>query len=186
VERSATSGVGRMMAKRKPAAERFWEKVDRSGGPDACWLWTGARTAGRYGHFCLHRGTQCYAHRIMAHLHIGFLPRNLCVCHRVCDNPPCVNPRHLFVGTKRDNMRDRDAKGRTPCGERYGKAKLTWTQVFEIRESSESQRALASRFGVSRSQIANIRTGRRWKTPAPMKPTHEGAPDLTNYSEGAI
>jgi hypothetical protein len=155
------------MAERRPAAERFWSKVDRSGGPDACWPWTGARTTGGYGHFCLHHGTQRYAHRIMAHIHIGFLPRNLCVCHWACDNPSCVNPRHLFVGTQADNNRDRDAKGRTSCGERHGTARLTWTQVLEIRESSESQKALAGRYCVSKSQIGLIRAGRRWRQPAP-------------------
>ena len=83
--------------------ERFWSKVDKSGD---CWVWTGPRLPWGYGMFL--RST---AHRYVYVLSHGPLPRNVFVCH-TCDNPPCVNPAHLFAGSSRDNQLDRLAKGR--------------------------------------------------------------------------
>lgn len=96
-----------------PLAERFERYVDRSGGPDACWPWTGSATHLGYG---LIRGTgspgkQLMATRVSWELAYGFHPGKLFVCHR-CDNPPCVNPSHLFLGTHQDNMDDMVRKGR--------------------------------------------------------------------------
>jgi hypothetical protein len=96
------------------------------------------------------------------------------VCHR-CDNPPCVNPAHLFVGSQSDNMRDAVSKGRQkftkvpasakPRGERHGSAKLTADDVRAIRAASprEKQRDLAARFGVAQRAVWSILKGRTWK-----------------------
>jgi hypothetical protein len=97
----------------RPIAIRFWEKVDKPGGADACWLWTGTPDVNGYGKLWWfdHTNKGKFAHRISWELHNGPIPDGLFVLHS-CDNPPCVNPKHLFLGTQLDNMRDMVAKGR--------------------------------------------------------------------------
>lgn len=91
--------------------EWFWSKVDRSGGPDACWPWTMARLPRGYG-VLAYQQRQTYSHRVAYLLDSGFIPDNVpFVCH-TCDNPPCCNPDHLWLGTHADNMADMVAKGR--------------------------------------------------------------------------
>lgn len=90
--------------------ERFWEKVDRSSGPDACWLWLGSYDKSGYGQFSPKSGSISKASRIMAMLFHGD-PCGLHVLHS-CDNPPCVNPRHLRFGTREENMGDSIKRGR--------------------------------------------------------------------------
>ena len=87
----------------------FWESVDQSGGPDACWPWKRKRTAG-YGRI-IRRGITVSAHRVAYELVNGRISPDLFVCHR-CDNPPCCNPAHLFAGSHDANMADRHQKGR--------------------------------------------------------------------------
>jgi len=93
------------------AEERFQAKVDRSGGPDSCWLWTGARILSGYGVLMVD-GRRRYAHRFAYELAHGPIPAGLFVCHR-CDNPKCVNHAHLYAGSHADNMRDKVSRGRT-------------------------------------------------------------------------
>lgn len=150
----------------KTVAERFWEKVDRSGGPDACWSWTGAMMPNGYGSFSM-LGRHTSAHRAAYEIANDTVPpKGIDVCH-TCDNRRCVNPAHLFLGTRRENMLDASRKGRTPQGERSGSVKLTAEQVLEIRRAYEAREAdqfqLAERFGVSRSAIAPIVQGKNWK-----------------------
>lgn len=103
-------GAGEEVLRRlstRPVEVRFWEKVDKSGGPDACWPWLGAQTPKGYGMFD-HRG----AHRTAWKIANGPIPDGKLVRHLVCDNPPCCNPRHLALGTDADNAADKVAHGR--------------------------------------------------------------------------
>jgi HNH endonuclease len=103
--------------KPQPVASRFWNKADTS-HVDGCWNWVGSKRNG-YGVIRKYR-LYYYAHRVAWELTNGAIPSGLFVCHH-CDNPPCVNPAHLFLGTHADNMRDKTDKGRIPryTRERY-------------------------------------------------------------------
>lgn len=127
-----------------------------------CFLWIAARSRNGYGSFNIGRKAR-YAHRVSYELYIGEIREGMHVCHR-CDQPLCVNPEHLFLGTPADNMADRDAKGRQARGEAKASAKLTEHQVRAIRAAEGLlQRELAELFGVSQTQIGQIRRRKRWK-----------------------
>ena len=96
--------------------QRFWTKVNKS-SPDGCWEWQGGRARHGYGKFSLTHRITITAHRYSYELSRGPIPDGLCVCHR-CDNPPCCNPDHLFLGTVAENNADRDKKGHVARGER--------------------------------------------------------------------
>ena len=150
----------------KSVEERFWEKVDKSAGPDGCWLWLASchPTSG-YGVFFLAYKTKP-AHRIAWQLTNGPIPKGLCALHH-CDNPPCVNPSHLFIGTKADNSRDAVNKGRPPRGEAVASSKLNAEEVLKIRccyaQGIMSQRELASIYKVHQTQIGHIVRRKHWK-----------------------
>lgn len=103
------------MPKAEPVEVRFWRKVDRGAAAD-CWLWTGARLPKGYGHIGFKR-TSVRAHRLSWEIHNGLIPEGRQVLHH-CDNQPCVNPAHLYLGTNDDNVRDRVTRGRTKTGRR--------------------------------------------------------------------
>ncbi len=148
----------------KKAARRFWSRVQR-GGPDECWPTNWPPNDRGYGVFGLRARQNVYAHRFAWVLLRGPIPRGLCVLHK-CDNPPCANPAHLFLGTKTTNAADREAKGRTPQGERSHNAKISNEDARTIRElASLSIRygEIALRFGMSRGQVSRIVTGKQWK-----------------------
>lgn len=96
--------------------KRFWMKVKMKSQND-CWTWTAGRNGSGYGAFKANGG-QHAAHRVSYELSFGKIQEGLFICHR-CDNPVCVNPRHLFVGTHKDNMKDMSTKGRSASGERH-------------------------------------------------------------------
>jgi hypothetical protein len=142
--------------------ERFWSKVDRS-TPTDCWLWTGGTCGNGYGNI-LWRKRKEIATRVSWEIAHGQPPGELFVLH-TCDTPRCVNPAHLFLGTNRENALDAVAKGRMNTGERNGSAKLTEDDVRSIRRSlaaGERQCDLMRRYGVARSTMCNIATGKRW------------------------
>lgn len=161
------------------ADQRLWAKTDSSRGPYACWPCEGFRITGEYVHFWFH-GRPVVAHRVAWILTFGLIPPKLQVCH-ACDNPPCVNPAHLFLGTQLDNMRDKVAKGRQASGLRngsythperrrrgveHGQAQLTESQVYEIRRRAEAgalHRVLAADFHVSKGNISYIVRGETWQ-----------------------
>lgn len=177
--------------------ERFWKKVRKGDNPDDCWIWTGA-TAGSgsgYGWIGACQGSKAGlgAHRVSWEIHNGPIPDGLCVLHNcpTGDNPRCVNPNHLWLGTRKQNTRDmfdkaRDGFARHPerrargersgrytkpestvRGERSGKAKLTSETVRWIRrrydEGGMSQRAIADELGISEGGVAAVVHRRTWK-----------------------
>jgi hypothetical protein len=128
-----------------------------------CWLWTGALSDSGYGSVWL-RGRVMGAHRAFYTLLVGAIPPGQHVCHR-CDTRACVNPYHLFLGSRSDNMRDSAEKGR--MGHRT--AKLTYEQALEVKASTKRGVDLARRFGVSENVICNIRAGRYYGRPHALR-----------------
>jgi hypothetical protein len=151
---------------RKTLTDRFWEKVDRR-GPDDCWLWTAAVNEHGYGVMRpegRRSGPTVKAHRVSLML-AGVEITGLLIRHS-CDNPPCVNPAHLSVGTRADNTADMVKRDRHARGSRSGTHKLTERQVSEIREravAGELHRVLAGEFGVSRPTITDIVNCKTWR-----------------------
>lgn len=142
--------------------ERF-EKFISPEPNSGCWLWAGCVDRKGYGEFRF-RGRSQFAHRVSFILHHGEIAKGLCVLHR-CDNPSCVNPEHLFLGSVADNNDDMRRKGRQASGTRNGQAKLTPSQIAIIRKSTAPQKALAREFGVNQSTISDVRCKISWKHP---------------------
>ena len=143
--------------------ERFWEKVN-IGKPEDCWEWLAGKNDDGYGNFVNKKAYK--AHRMAWILTNGEIPDELCVCHK-CDNRSCCNPSHLFLGTKAENSRDRNIKGRQAWGERNGPAKLSIKEVEEIRRlyatGHYSQRELAKIYGVNHNTIGSAYNRETWK-----------------------
>lgn len=167
----------------RPIAERFWEKVWKTNG---CWLWLGSSDKKGYGRIS-YKLKPVLAHRISFELHCGPIPEGMWVLHH-CDNSACVNPKHLFLGTSLDNVRDMIKKGRSWTqkdraaavknghksrkylphifGEAQHSSKLTVVKVKKIRKllaADVSFSEIGRRFGVGRVAIAAIYYGRTWK-----------------------
>lgn len=128
-----------------------------------CWIWAGCRDRQGYGSTTLFRipiGT----HRLSYILHVGPIASDLRVLHK-CDNPPCFNPEHLFLGTMSDNSQDMHRKGRAACsGRNPCVPKLTWDDVIAIRSSTEPRKVLADRYSVTWVTIHHIKTYKTWKS----------------------
>ena len=142
----------------------FSARVDLTAGRDGCWPYLGSRRANGYGRLRVY-GKHELAHRVAYWIAYAVeLTDGQMVCH-TCDNPPCCNPVHLFLGDHTLNMRDRSAKGRAPLH----KAKLTENQVSEIKRRlalGELGVSLAKQFRVSPTAISRINTGRSWNIAA--------------------
>lgn len=134
--------------------ERFWANVEKA-GPDDCWAWLGHLGAGGYGVISI-KGKRQRAHRISLELAGHVIPNGKFALH-TCDNKSCVNPKHLYVGTHADNMRDASVRQRHPH------RKLEPDDVRYIRSSHESAKSLAEKFSVSAGLIYQIRSGRKWR-----------------------
>jgi hypothetical protein len=144
---------------------RFWSWV-LTGNPNDCWEWQGCINDNGYGIFWYK--VVIRSHRFSYLLNKGPIENGLCVCHK-CDNPSCVNPEHLFLGTQGENMKDMMTKGRAvaPKGENHSFAKLTESQVKEIREKYASgnylQRQLCIEYNISQAAISAITRRKIWK-----------------------
>jgi hypothetical protein len=147
----------------RPLAERFWEKVDVRGTGE-CWPWLASTKQGGYGKIASGDGRILLAHRVAYQLASGPVQPGLVVCHR-CDNPGCVNPAHLFLGTQAENLRDMRTKGRgnPPRGSQHPKTQLTNEIVTRIRADTRSHRRLAREYGIGKSTVGMIKAGATWK-----------------------
>ena len=153
------SNGSRRSIKRVPLVDRFWMNVRKSEG---CWLWEGGLSRGGYGAI-RSSGKMRRAHRLAWELYYSApVPEGIYVLHS-CDQPRCVSPLHLRLGTHSENMADRKSRRREARGEHVGRAKLTSENVLEIRESTVSAGKLAKVYGVSDVTICNVRNMRYWK-----------------------
>lgn len=162
-------------------SERFWNKVRKT---PTCWLWIGAKKPNGYGKIWLY-GKDVRAHRVSWVLTNGPIQDGLCVLHR-CDVPLCVNPAHLFLGTRRENFQDMFTKKRHANGDRHGakthpesihrgelnrQAKLTADDVSEIRTLCAGgllQREAGARFGIHQAYVSEIVRGETWRHTLPV------------------
>lgn len=163
---------------RKTVEERFWEKVQKT---DGCWLWTGAGSKSELGYGLFYfNGRYMGAHRASWIMRHGEIPDDLFVCHH-CDNPTCIRPAHLFLGTQKENLADRESKGRTLKGKDHwahqkperlargsfhGNTRLTESVVREMRQKyadkKASQNELSREYGLSQASVNSILMGKTW------------------------
>lgn len=146
-----------------PAIDRFFTHLSKK-MPSGCIEWLGARSCEGYGYFNTGTG-KSMSHRFSYDYFVGTIPDSLCVLHS-CDNPPCINPTHLFLGTRIKNNADRDSKSRQSRGEGCPLSILTEVDVLEIRRKLAAgvpQPILAAEYHVSRGAICGINIRRTWK-----------------------
>ena len=145
-------------------AKRFWAKVDKT---KDCWEWTASKDGKGYGHFGV-KGKMVVSHRVSWMLANGDIPENGCILHK-CDNPLCVRPDHLFLGSQQDNMLDMSQKGRrskgqkhseTQRGENNGRSKITESDVLDARAKylagGYTQQDLAKAYGMSQVNMGRV------------------------------
>lgn len=142
--------------------DRFWNKVDKSGD---CWIWKASKDQLGYGRFRLgNKNTR--AHRVSFLLAHGEIDPSKCVCH-VCDNPSCVNPSHLFIGTCHENTKDMVLKKRNVFGERHPNHVLTESDVLGIRadvSKGMTHKKISEKYNTQLSQVSLIANRKRWKS----------------------
>jgi len=152
--------------------EERLKKYIAVGKPKECWPWIGAlngtaKNYNNYGRLNLSGGRRILAHRLMYEIAFGAIPEGMVVCHR-CDNPPCCNPSHLFIGTSSDNSKDAYDKGRIKLhGEHNPFRKLTAEAVRDILNSSASFVELGKRYNVHPDTIGRVKHRKTWRHIAP-------------------
>lgn len=140
--------------------DRFWSKVNKT---NKCWEWTGTKNK-KYGLFWLN-GSMKRAHRVSYEMHCGPITDVDCVLHS-CDNPSCVNPQHLFLGSQLDNMQDMIKKGRANkvYGENHPATELSDIDAWLIKNiDGVKQQVIADWFGTTQNTVSRIRNGKTWK-----------------------
>lgn len=144
-----------------PEQERFWRRVQKT---ESCWIWRIGKEK-EYGRFLVDSGKHVGAHRYSWTLVNGEIPNGMHILHS-CDNPKCVNPNHLSIGTHQDNMKDRSRKGRTIFGSSSPNAKLTSGDVKKIlamwKSGDYTQVEISEHFPVSRRHVCDIVRGKTW------------------------
>jgi predicted DNA-binding protein YlxM (UPF0122 family) len=173
---------------RQPLEQRFWKFVNKT---DTCWLWTGATRGFGYGAINTggKNGKTEAAHRASWLIHFGDIPNDLCICHH-CDNPLCVRPDHLFLGTRADNNHDMQNKGRASGGaqgEKHHQSKLTQEQVVEIRTAFHKHPAklqeIANQYGVTLQTIQRLIQGDSWQSAGgPTNATNRRIGESNNHA----
>jgi hypothetical protein len=164
--------------------KRFWGKVTKA-GEDECWEWTGHKSAGGYGRFYLGgkkpKPKTVAAHRFAYAVIFGPIPDGLIACHR-CDNPSCVNPSHLFIGTHQDNSDDKLQKKRHPHGSSHPRAILSEQDVASIRrrrKGGESYESISSDYPAVKLVIRSAAVGNTWRH-VEETPVLVGSPQLSD------
>jgi hypothetical protein len=167
-ERTSKEGKGVYCSKKcrhhVDIAERFWRDVDKS-SVDGCWPYT-SRSHNGYGYVTAN-GRTTSSHRMSWEIHFGPIPDGMYICHK-CDNPPCVRPDHLFLGTPKDNMTDKHSKGRNhnQNGERNGSVKLSESdvaEIFRLYDAGFTQKEISQRIGkVSIPTVCNVLKNKIW------------------------
>jgi hypothetical protein len=157
----------KMLMTNKKLIKKFWNKASIPSRDD-CWNWQRATQTKGYGSVGIGGGKTALAHRVAYEITYGAIPEGMCVLHS-CDNRLCVNPKHLFLGTNEDNVRDMVKKGRQARGEKNGRSKLTVRQVIKIRElyktGDYSYQELTELFPVCSVSIRSIVKEEYWKLP---------------------
>lgn len=150
---------------------KYWGRVDKAGRPNhrigRCWEWTGPRLKHGYG---THNddGRKFLAHQLAVRLSGREIPKGLCACHR-CDNPGCVRPSHLFVGTRKQNSEDMSRKLRGCHGEKQHCSKLSSADISAIRKRykryshKDGSGAIAKEYGVTPAQVWRVALGHQWR-----------------------
>lgn len=141
------------------------EKFTKINPDTECWIWAGSKNKKGYGqiHF---EGKTRIAHRVSYEINIGGIPKNILVCHS-CDNPSCINPSHLFLGTNLDNSNDKFSKGRGRAliGQENGNSKLSTDEVIKIKsmlKNNESSYSIARKFNVKGETVLSIKNKLTW------------------------
>ena len=149
--------------RKKQTLANFWNRVHKT---ETCWLWTGSIRPNGYGTIG-RKGIS--THRLAWELTYGPVPQALQVLHH-CDNPPCVNPLHLFLGTHIDNMKDKSQKGRAPRGLQNGAYRRSTTKltielvglIKTLYKNGLPQKEVAAQVGVTQSEVSRVLSGKRW------------------------